>query len=73
MPPLVLLTAIFALGILTAYISRAGSGWVLAAFITAIILLATAAFFFFQGKGVPLSGYYHVFSVSALPLSLIHI
>ncbi|MGB4042546.1 MAG: DNA internalization-related competence protein ComEC/Rec2 [Thermacetogeniaceae bacterium] len=50
MPPLVLLTAIFALGILTAYISRAGSGWVLAAFITAIILLATAAFFFFQGK-----------------------
>ena len=50
MPPLVLLTCIFALGILAAYIIQAGSGWVLAAFITAIILLATAAFFFFQGK-----------------------
>ncbi|HHY40362.1 MAG TPA: DNA internalization-related competence protein ComEC/Rec2 [Syntrophaceticus sp.] len=50
MPPLVLLTGFFVLGILAAYISQAGSGWVLAAFITAIILLATAALFFFQGK-----------------------
>lgn len=50
MPPLILLTCIFTLGIFSAYISRPASGWVLTAFITAILLLVTAAFFFFQGK-----------------------
>jgi len=50
MPPLVLLSCIFALGIIAAYLSRAESGWVLAVFIIAIILLVTAALFFFQGR-----------------------